>query len=90
MIERLKVRITAGAVGEYSFPELTLCADLYSVSVPPMHYCSGTSKTPVIMPKVQVVGYACRTLVTIEYTAASFDRRQRRQSDTYMLPTSVL
>ena len=32
MIERLRVRIPAGAAGEISSPELTLCADSYSVS----------------------------------------------------------
>ena len=35
MIEKLQVRIPAGAVGKFSSPELTLCADSYSVSVPP-------------------------------------------------------
>ena len=34
-IERLRVRIPAGAAGEFSSPESTLCADSYSVSVPP-------------------------------------------------------
>ena len=34
MIERLRVQILAGAAGEFSSPELTLCADSYSVSVP--------------------------------------------------------
>ena len=38
--------------------QLTLCADSYLVSVPPPCYCSGTEKTPVILPKVQVAGYA--------------------------------
>ena len=33
-IERLRVRIPAGAAGEFSSPELTLCADSYSMSVP--------------------------------------------------------
>ena len=33
MIERLRVGIPAGAVGEFSSPESTLCADSYSVSV---------------------------------------------------------
>ena len=33
VIERLRVRILAGAGGEFSSPELTLCADSYSVSV---------------------------------------------------------
>ena len=31
MIERLQVRILAGVVGEFSSPELTLCADLFCV-----------------------------------------------------------
>ena len=35
MIERLPVRILAGAAGGFSFPVSTLCADSYSVSVPP-------------------------------------------------------
>ena len=35
MIERLRVRILAGAAGEVSSPQLTLCVDSYSVSVPP-------------------------------------------------------
>ena len=33
MIEKLRVRIPAGAAEEFSSPELTLCADSYSVSV---------------------------------------------------------
>ena len=35
VIERLRVRIPAGVAEELSSPELTLCADSYSVSVPP-------------------------------------------------------
>ena len=35
MIERLQVRIPAGAAGECFSLRLTLCADSYSVSVPP-------------------------------------------------------
>ena len=41
-IERLQGRIPAGAAGEFSSLELTLCADSYSGSVPPPCYCSGT------------------------------------------------
>ena len=37
--------------GEFSTLELTLCADSYSVSVPPPCYGSGTKKTLVILPK---------------------------------------
>ena len=42
VIERLRVRIPAGAVGEFSSPESTLCAESYWVSVPPPCYRSGT------------------------------------------------
>ena len=35
MIGRSRVRIPAGVAGEFSSPESTLCADSYSVSVPP-------------------------------------------------------
>ena len=35
MIERLRVRIPAGAAGKFSSPESTVHADSYSVSVPP-------------------------------------------------------
>ena len=35
MIERSRVRIPAGAAGEFSSPGSTLCADSYSVSVSP-------------------------------------------------------
>ena len=54
MIERLRVRIPAGAVGECSSPEKNVCADSYSVSVPPSYYRSGTQKNPIILPKVQM------------------------------------
>ena len=40
VIGRLQVQIMAGVVGEFSSPELTLCVDSYSVSVPPQ--CSGS------------------------------------------------
>ena len=35
MIERLRVPIPAEAASEFSSQEFTLCADSYSVSVPP-------------------------------------------------------
>ena len=35
MIERLRVRVPAGAARELSCPELTFCAKSYLVSVPP-------------------------------------------------------
>ena len=56
VIERLRVRIPAGAMGIFS-PELPLYADSYSVSVTLRCYRSGTKKTPVILPTVQVAGY---------------------------------
>ena len=42
VIERLRIRILAGMAGEVLSPESTLCADSYSVSVPPLCYRSGT------------------------------------------------
>ena len=42
VIERLRVGIPAEAKGEISSPEVTLCADSYSVSVPPPCYRSST------------------------------------------------
>ena len=42
VIERLRVPIPAGTSGEFSSPEFTLCADSYSVSVPPPCYRNGT------------------------------------------------
>ena len=41
VIQRLRVRIPARAAGELSSPELTLCADFYSVYIPPLRYRSG-------------------------------------------------
>ena len=41
MIERLRVRMLAGVVGEFSFPGVTLCAESYLVSVPLWCYHSG-------------------------------------------------
>ena len=42
LVIELRVRITAGAAGEFSSPELSLYAVSYSVSVPPLCYRSGT------------------------------------------------
>ena len=58
MIERLRVRIPAEAAGEFSSPELTLCADSYSVSVPfRVTAVAGKKKNTVILPKVRVAVY---------------------------------
>ena len=59
MIEKLQVRIPAGASGEFSFPGSTFCADSYF----------GIRSTPVLLqkhvkdpghhlPKAQVAGYS--------------------------------
>ena len=56
VIERLRVRIPAGAAGEFFSPESTLSADSYSMSHQPPCYRSGTLNTPVIVPKAQVAG----------------------------------
>ena len=45
VIERLRARIQAGAAGELSSPKSTLCADWYSVSVPP-HVTAVARKRP--------------------------------------------
>ena len=42
MFERFRVRSPGGAAGEFSSAGSTLRADSYSVSVPPLCYCSGT------------------------------------------------
>ena len=57
IIKILWVGILVGAAGEFSSPELTLCANSYSVSTPPPCYHSGTLKTSVIVP-------TCRWQVT--------------------------
>ena len=36
MIKKLRVRVLAGAAGEFSSPDLIFCVDSYSVSVPPL------------------------------------------------------
>ena len=46
MIERLRARMPAGAAGEFSSPEFTLCADSYSLSVPPFMLPQGHVKGP--------------------------------------------
>ena len=43
--------------GRIFFSGSTLCTDSYSGSVQPLCYRSGTYKTPVILPKVQVAVY---------------------------------
>ena len=48
VIERLRVRIPAGAEGEFSSPESTLCADSYSVSIPPLPPPPTPIPTPVL------------------------------------------
>ena len=71
MIERSRVRIPAGAAGEFSSPGSTFVLTLISVSVPPQCYRSSIKKTPVVLPKVQVAGYSCMhlTYVALHYVA---------------------
>ena len=57
VIERLRVRIPAGAAGEFSSPESTLCADSYSVSVPP-------PVTAVVLKRPRSFCQKCRRQVT--------------------------
>ena len=57
MIERLRIRVPAGAVGEFSSLGLTFCADSYSVSEKERNKQTNKEK-PVILPKVQVAGYS--------------------------------
>ena len=50
-IKRLQVQIPAEAAGEFSSPELILCADSYSVSIPShyrLHLNMHTPLTPQI------------------------------------------
>ena len=42
VVERLRVLVPAGAARKFSSPELTFCADSYSVSIPIPCYRSGT------------------------------------------------
>ena len=57
MIERLRVRIPAGSAGEISSQESSLCADSYSVSVPP--------PTPPVLPQwhVKDPGHSAKSAV---------------------------
>ena len=54
MIDRSRVRVTAGAVRELSSPGLIFCADSVTVHLP---LTNSTYKIAVILPKVQVPGY---------------------------------
>ena len=51
MIEKSRVRIPAGAAGEFSSPGSTFCADSY-------FGIRSTPVLPVMLPKVQVSGYS--------------------------------
>ena len=62
MIKRLPVWIPAGAEGEFSTPELTFCADSYSVSVSP----------PVAHKRPRSLCQKCRWQVTPKH-AYTFD-----------------
>ena len=61
VIKRLRVRIPAGAAGEFSSPESTLCADFYSVSVPSPCYAVACKRSQSYCQK-------CRWQVTPKHT----------------------
>ena len=73
MTERLWVWIPAGVVGEFSSPELNLCADSYSLSIPPQCYCSGTKRPWSFSLK-------CRWQVTPEH-AYTLDQTKSEWAD---------
>ena len=58
MIERSRVRIPAGAAGEFSSPGSTFCADSFRYPFYPRVTAVARKKIPVILPKVQVAGYS--------------------------------
>ena len=73
-VERLRVRIPAGTVGDFSSPELRLRAYSYSVSIPPPRYRSGTRKTPSFRQKCrwQVISKQAHTLDPTESVWADY------------------
>ena len=72
MIERLRVRIPTGVAGEFSSPELTLCADSSSVSVPP-RVTAVARKRPLSFCR------KCRLQVTLKH-AYTFDPKKLDQA----------
>ena len=73
VIERLKVQVPAGMVEECSSPELTLCADSYSVSVPPC-------VTAVACKRPQSFCQKCMWQVTPKH-AYTLDQMKSERSD---------
>ena len=70
MIERLPVRIPTGAAGEQSSPELTLCANPNSVSVPPTCYRSGLTM-PLPRHRVGTYPERAHTQLVREHSATT-------------------
>ena len=66
VIERLQVQIPAGAAGEFSSSDLTLCADSYLVSIPPLCYTVACKRARSFCQK-------CRWQVVPKHTYA-FDQ----------------
>ena len=56
-MERLHVRMPAGTARKSCFPELTLCPDSYSMSVPPPVLPQWHAKVPGHYAKGQVASY---------------------------------
>ena len=73
MIERLRVRIPAGAAGEFSSPESTLCAGSYSVSVP-------HRVTAVARKRLRPFCWKCRWQVTSKH-AYTLDPTKSKWAD---------
>ena len=73
MIERFRVRIPTGAAGEFSFSGLTLCADSYSVFVPP-RVATVARKTP------RSFCQKCRSQVTPKH-AHTLDSKKSEWAD---------
>ena len=57
VVKRSRVRVPAGAAGEFLPQDQLSVRTLISASVPPPCYRSSTYKIPVILPKVLAAGY---------------------------------
>ena len=67
MVERLRVQIPSGRAEDFSSPELNLCADSYSVSVPPRD-------TAVARIRPRLFCQKCRWQVTPKHAYTSTQR----------------
>ena len=58
MNERSRVRIPAGAAGEFSSPGLTFCADSFRYPFHPRVTAVARINISIILPEVQAAGYS--------------------------------